>query len=222
QPDNEIPSLSTRYGRKLVEEALGDAEVLILDSISTLFNFSTNEEEHWLDVMAWLKKLRSKGLCIIFLHHAGKGGLQRGASKSEDLLDISIKLERPSDYHLDDGLRVNLRFDKTRGVVMLDGEVEVAMTIDNDHAEFVCGPIKKEDKRNQDNYDKAKEYFRKYPDKSLAELEKLSGIPKSTLSRYKKDWLAEEVDEYAPEGQGKKPSSRQTIAAPSEPQRRGA
>ena len=222
QPDNEIPSLSTRYGRKLVEEALGDAEVLILDSISTLFNFSTNEEEHWLDVMAWLKKLRSKGLCIIFLHHAGKSGLQRGASKSEDLLDISIKLERPSDYHLDDGLRVNLRFDKTRGVVMLDGEVEVAMTIDNDHAEFVYGPIGKESKKNSENYEKAKEYFRRYPDKSLEELEKISAIPKSTLWRYKKDWSAEEDREEGPETQQKKPASRQSTTARSESQGRRA
>ena len=98
QPDNEIPSLLTEYGRKLVEEALGDAEVLVLDSISTLFNFATNEEEPWLEVMAWLKKLRSKGLCIIFLHHAGKQGIQRGSSKSEDLLDVSIKLAQPEDY----------------------------------------------------------------------------------------------------------------------------
>jgi 5S rRNA maturation endonuclease (ribonuclease M5)/archaellum biogenesis ATPase FlaH len=192
QPENEIPSLSTPYGRKLVEEAIGDAEVLVLDSISTLFNFATNEEEPWLDVMAWLKKLRSKGLCIIFLHHAGKSGLQRGSSKSEDLLDVSIKLERPSGYRLDEGLRVNLRFDKTRGVAMVDGEVEVTMTIDNGRAEFLYGAIKKEDKRNSEEYDTAKEYLRKYPDASLRDLEKMSGVPKSTMANYKKEWLAEE------------------------------
>lgn len=149
--------------------------------------------------MAWLKKLRSKGLCIIFLHHAGKSGLQRGSSKSEDLLDISIKLERPPDYRLDEGLRVNLRFDKTRGVAMIDGEVEVAMTIDNDHAEFVYGPIKKSTTKAE-KYKIAVELFERYPRATFAQLEELSGISDSTLERYKKEWLAAKGDGPEPRG----------------------
>lgn len=198
QPDNEIPSLLTEYGRKLVEEALGEAEVLVLDSISTLFNFATNEEEPWLEVMAWLKKLRSKGLCIIFLHHAGKAGIQRGSSKSEDLLDVSIKLSQPEDYRIEDGLRANLTFDKTRGVAMIDGEVQVMMTIENDLAEFLASPIDdgKGAKRGEE-YAKVKPYFDKYPTASLRELEKNSAgtISKSTFQRHKQRWLAEKARE---------------------------
>jgi putative DNA primase/helicase len=82
-----------------------------------------------------MKKLRSKGLCILFLHHAGKSGLQRGSSKSEDLLDISIKLSHPKDYKVTDGLRLVLEFDKTRGVCMLDGAaIEVQMQLEKDSA----------------------------------------------------------------------------------------
>jgi hypothetical protein len=135
QTGHEIPSLASAYGQQLLEEAIGDSEILVLDSISTLFNIATNDEDNWLFIQNWLKKLRSKGLCIVFLHHAGKSGLQRGSSKSEDLLDISIKLSRPEDYKVTEGLRCVLEFDKTRGTVMLDGDpIEVQMRIENGSA----------------------------------------------------------------------------------------
>jgi hypothetical protein len=195
QPDNEIPSLLSEYGRKLIEEAIGDAEVLVLDSISTLFNFSTNDEENWLAVNAWLKRLRSKGLCIIFLHHAGKTGLQRGSSKAEDLLDTSIKLEQPGDYRLEEGLRANLTFDKTRGVAMIDGEFEVSMEVKDDVAEFFSSPIGKEKTRRKvDNYERAKELFKQYSGLSFRDLEEKSGIPSSSLQRYKQDWIKEQAE----------------------------
>ncbi len=138
QPEHEIPSLATPYGQQLLEEALGDAEVLFLDSVSTLFNIATNDEDNWLGIQNWFKKLRSKGICICFLHHSGKSGLQRGSSKSEDLLDISIKLSRPDDYKVTDGLRCNLEFDKIRGTIMSDGEpLEISMQIQDGRAEWL-------------------------------------------------------------------------------------
>lgn len=113
---NGIRSISTPEGRKAIEDALGDAEVLLLDSISTLANMGTNDEDNWLELNEWFRDLRSKyKLCLVFLHHAGKGGLQRGHSKSEDPLDLSIKLSRPDDYLMTDGLRCVLEFDKCRG-----------------------------------------------------------------------------------------------------------
>jgi len=195
QPDNEIPSLLGEYGRKLVEEAIGDAEVLVLDSISTLFNFSTNDEENWLAVNAWLKKLRSKGLCIIFLHHAGKTGMQRGSSKAEDLLDTSIKLAQPKDYRIEEGLRANLTFDKTRGVAMIEGEFQVSMEVNDGVAEFFGSPIGEGKTRKKlDNYEKAKLLFEKYPDLSLRKLEEKSGIRSSSLQRYKDNWRKEKAE----------------------------
>jgi 5S rRNA maturation endonuclease (ribonuclease M5) len=221
QPDNEIPSLLSEYGRKLIEEAIGDAEVLVLDSISTLFNFSTNDEENWLAVNAWLKKLRSKGLCIVFLHHAGKTGLQRGSSKAEDLLDTSIKLEQPGDYRIEEGLRANLTFDKTRGVAMIDGEFQVSMEIKDEVAEFFGGAIGKgKGRQKTDNYEQAKVLFEKHPEVSLKALERRSGIPDSSLHRYKEQWLEEKAKKDEPkrspfigaEDQVKKPPARELLA----------
>lgn len=108
-----ITSLSTPQGRQALEAVVGDAEVLFLDSISTLGNFPTNDEECWIEFLQWLNHLRQRGLCVIFLHHAGKSGMQRGHSRSEDLLDVSIKLTRDPGEECD-WLKCTLTYDKFR------------------------------------------------------------------------------------------------------------
>jgi hypothetical protein len=142
QPNHQIPSLGTEKGQAELESVIGDAEVVFLDSISTLFNIATNDEENWLQIQNWLKRLRSKGVTIVFLHHSGKSGLQRGSSKSEDLLDISIKLSRPSDYKTSDGLAAVIEFDKVRGCALLDGEpLLVKMAIKDGLAEWTFASV---------------------------------------------------------------------------------
>jgi putative DNA primase/helicase len=112
---HEIPSLATPAGRLSIEQALEeDTDVLVLDSLSTLAWLSTNDEEELIDLIGWLNRLRSKGLCIIFLHHTGKNKLyQRGHSRTEDPLDISIRLL--ADEEERDHLQFKLEFDKFRG-----------------------------------------------------------------------------------------------------------
>jgi hypothetical protein len=109
-----IQPLSTPEGRQAIEAEIGDAEVLFLDSISTLGWFATNDEENWLEFLRWLNHLRQLGLCIIFLHHAGKSGMSRGHSRSEDMLDISIKLTRNEDDKDVDWLKFTMEYDKFR------------------------------------------------------------------------------------------------------------
>jgi hypothetical protein len=50
------------------------------------------------------------------VHHAGKGGEQRGTSRREDVLDTSISLRRPSDYVPTEGARFEVHFEKARGI----------------------------------------------------------------------------------------------------------
>ena len=40
------------------------------------------------------------------MHHAGKGGAQRGTSRREDVLDTVIALRQPQDYQSGEGARV--------------------------------------------------------------------------------------------------------------------
>ena len=58
---------------------------------------------------------RRAGRSIVFYHHAGKGGAQRGTSRREDVLDTVISLRRPADYSPEQGARFELHFEKHRG-----------------------------------------------------------------------------------------------------------
>jgi putative DNA primase/helicase len=50
------------------------------------------------------------------VHHAGKGGQQRGSSRREDILDTVIALRRPSDYVPTEGARFEVHIEKGRGI----------------------------------------------------------------------------------------------------------
>jgi len=182
QQNNTIPSLGTGEGRQLVEEVLGDTEILVLDSVSTLFGVGMNDEENLLETQSWLMRLRSRGLCVILLHHAGKGGLQRGHSRWEDPLDLSIKLSHPQDYDNRQGFRVELTFDKTRGVVMAEGKLEITMKTENGRAIFVAA-----DSENLE-YLRACEMFE--AGDSLLTVARQLGIGKTTAHRWKQRWGA--------------------------------
>ncbi len=52
---------------------------------------------------------------MLFVHHAGKGGEQRGTSKREDIMDTVVKLSRPPDYKPSEGARFIVEFTKSRG-----------------------------------------------------------------------------------------------------------
>jgi putative DNA primase/helicase len=65
---------------------------------------------------------RRAGRSILFDHHAGKAGAQRGTSKREDTLDVVIALRRPQDYRADEGARLEVHFEKNRGFHGADAE----------------------------------------------------------------------------------------------------
>jgi len=113
----DIPSIHTEEGRLAIERAIErtGAEVLFLDSISSLLLLGTNDEERWLNVLPWLARLRSRGLCILLTQQTGKNQAlgNRGHSRSEDALDLSIKLT-PYDEECDH-LHCKLEYTKIRG-----------------------------------------------------------------------------------------------------------
>jgi putative DNA primase/helicase len=76
-----------------------------------------NEGEGWLPVQEWALRLRQRGIAVLFVHHAGKGGAQRGTSRREDVLDLVIALRRPTDYSPTEGLRCELHYEKCRSLI---------------------------------------------------------------------------------------------------------
>jgi putative DNA primase/helicase len=115
--ERSIPSLNLPEGQRLVEEHLGEAEILFLDNLSALCTGGVeNEAESWQPMQDWLLSLRRRGIAVLFDHHAGTSGNQRGTSKREDVLDLSIKLEHPADYDSRDGARFVVTYTKARGI----------------------------------------------------------------------------------------------------------
>ena len=57
-----------------------------------------NDADSWVPVQAWALAQRRAGRSVLFVHHAGKSGLQRGTSRKEDVLDTVIAL-RPVFLH---------------------------------------------------------------------------------------------------------------------------
>lgn len=125
-----LPNLSDPEEQQRYNAALGDAELIIVDNLSTLCRSGReNEAESWLSVQGWALARRREGRAVLFIHHSGKGGTQRGTSRKEDVLDTVIGLRRPEDYSPAEGARFEVHFEKTRGFAGPDAEsFEAALT----------------------------------------------------------------------------------------------
>jgi len=124
-----MPDLSSPLGRAAVEPYLAD--LVIVDSISSLTSSEESEADAWLPLQRWCLDLRRAGRSVLLGHHAGKGGQQRGTSRREDVLDTVLALRRPADYHAEDGARAELVIDKGRGIHGDDARtIEIALTED--------------------------------------------------------------------------------------------
>jgi hypothetical protein len=113
-----LPDLSTPEGQGEIDAAIAraGAELMIADNCSTLIRSGKeNEGDSWLPVQSWALGHRRAGRSIIFVHHDGKEGRQRGTSRREDVLDTVIGLRRPEDYRSDQGARFEIVFEKARG-----------------------------------------------------------------------------------------------------------
>jgi len=112
-----MPDIATDEGQQMIEDHLDGISLIILDNLSTLVRSGReNEGDSWLPVQEWILRLRARGLSCLFIHHDGKGGIQRGTTRKEDVLDTVIGLKRPGDYRPDEGARFEVHFEKSRGV----------------------------------------------------------------------------------------------------------
>jgi len=134
--DYPLPDLATREGQLLIEAHLDGVELIILDNLSALCRSGKeNEGESWLPIQGWALRLRQRGISVLFEHHAGKGGAQRGTSRREDVLDTVIVLRHPADYSAWEGLRCEVHFEKCRGFLGADAKsFEVRMETNCDGA----------------------------------------------------------------------------------------
>lgn len=186
-----MPDLATHDGQDAIEPMLSDAEVVFVDNLSAWARSGReNEAESWLPVADWIMRLRRRGIAVILVHHAGKGGQQRGTSKREDLLDVVIGLSRPSDYDPSQGAVFVAEFTKARNLTGSDAEsLELRLGGTEDRAAWSWSTVE------SSTYDRvvalSKEGLK--PAEICAELE----VNKSTVSRHLRK--ARELGDLSPE-----------------------
>ncbi len=112
-----MPNIASPQGQAALEPLVAAADLIIVDSIATLGRTGReNEAESWQPIAAWALEQRAAGRAVLFIHHAGKGGQQRGTSSREDILDVVLSLKRPNDYHEREGARFLVQFEKARAL----------------------------------------------------------------------------------------------------------
>jgi putative DNA primase/helicase len=111
--DMGIGNLASAKVQQEIDALLDGIEFLVLDNLSSLTSvIRDNDAESWNPIQEWLLRLRRRGVSVLIIHHAGKGGEQRGTSRREDVLDTSLSLRRPSDYQTTQGARFEIHFEK--------------------------------------------------------------------------------------------------------------
>ena len=150
------------------------------DNLSCLTDYKENDNDDWTSMLDMYTFLKHEGHSICHVHHVGKGGQQRGASRKHDALDTVIHLKRPEEYDASEGAVFNVRYDKHRHFA---GEYARS---------FKCA-IKVDDNNKvswdiSDYKDIASEelltaYCEGLPDITYTKLEEEFGISKSTIGR---------------------------------------
>ena len=73
-----IPIDHLVLGTEHILDQQHDVRLVILDNLSALCGGAENDAESWQSMQDFILRLRRRGLAVLFAHHSGKGGLQRG------------------------------------------------------------------------------------------------------------------------------------------------
>lgn len=112
-----LPRLDLPEGQAALEPLVGHAQLVILDNRSCLFDPEGEKDPSaWQPAQDYVLSLRRRGKAVLLIHHANRQGGARGHSKSEDVMNLLIRLSRPEDYSAEQGARFRVDFDKSRGV----------------------------------------------------------------------------------------------------------
>jgi putative DNA primase/helicase len=112
-----MPDLSTASGREALRPYTDEADLIIVDNISTLSGYLEEDSgDSWVPIQQWALRQRTLGKTVLFVHHAGKKGAQRGTSRREDILDTVIALRRSKNYRASMGAQFELHFEKARRI----------------------------------------------------------------------------------------------------------
>jgi putative DNA primase/helicase len=95
--DNKTLNINEQEYQEQIIEALEEnkPDVVVFDNLSSLSYGNDENSNSDLDLfLKFIGKLRHKGIAVVIVHHAGKNGKLRGASRLEDRMDYTIKLTK--------------------------------------------------------------------------------------------------------------------------------
>lgn len=80
-----------------ISEMMNDGDVLLIDNLSTAASGMAENDNDAFDVVKdWLLELRGRRITVIIVHHAGRNGQMRGASRREDMAHWIVSLKDDS------------------------------------------------------------------------------------------------------------------------------
>jgi AAA domain/Helix-turn-helix domain of resolvase len=169
-----LPDLANPSSQQFYSDVIAEADLILVDNLSTLCrSLKENDADSWTPVQLWGLGLRRAGKSALFIHHAGKGGAQRGTSRKEDTLDAVIGLRRPPDYLPQQGARFEVHFEKSRGFYGPDAEPFEARLVGE---QWAINPVK-----SGDDLDTLKALRKQ--GMSIRDIADRTGLSKSTVQR---------------------------------------
>ncbi|MFN9438261.1 MAG: AAA family ATPase [Brevundimonas sp.] len=123
-------------------------DVLIFDNLSSLSGGVNENDNSELDaLLRFLMRLRHLGYAVLLIHHAGKSGDQRGASRREDIMDTVLSLKKPDDDEGGpaEGAHAVLHFTKVRGKRPVPDELEISLMYDGERLRWAFQKVQTKD-----------------------------------------------------------------------------
>ena len=148
-----LPSLATERGQDEIDRVIpDDTDVLIIDNVSAWNRGGREDADGWSTWKEWLLKHKYLGRAVVFIHHAGKAGGQRGTSRREDDVNFVVKLASAKDGEHPRALCFTMSWEKLRSVGKGDAPAMRVTRVERDgkppkwkHQEIVSPDVLKED-----------------------------------------------------------------------------
>ncbi len=169
-----MPDLRTPEAQQLYAPLFKDRDLIIVDNLSTICpGLKENDADAWTPVQNWALAQRRAGRSVLFIHHCGKSGQQRGTSRKEDVLDTVLSLRRPPDCSPEHGARFEVHYDKSRGFFGPEAEPFEARLVGNvwETSEIRAG----------DDLETLQAL--RASGRSIRDIAERTGVPKSTVAR---------------------------------------